>query len=312
MGVRTLENDGVMKCRCRGSNSDCFHCFGTGIIATAEPVDVSSFDVKRSTATPSTSILDPKFAQRSNKMSMEQAIISHGTLNGDQATPQRFADAVRAIKAFREADPAHIGPHADALLDTIKGALKFAKPKFRKFMNNMHSISTRQGVPSREKAKLLTVRSALLQGSLKFTAAQISVLDEAFRLASKGPAAYEDKTFRIQLIALKDRLKTLEPKPAEPAPPTVPVGKTGLVLVSPDNYLSEGQTSQFLERLKDRKIDHVYYVGTDEGFDNFKVKFSQISALHIKTEAELKAVMSSSSVRTLRLQSENSDIKFAI
>ncbi|WP_315920964.1 hypothetical protein [Mesorhizobium sp. SP-1A] len=307
-----MENDGVMKCRCRGSNSDCFHCFGTGIIATAEPVDVSSFDVKRSTATPSTSILDPKFAQRSNKMSMEQAIISHGTLNGDQATPQRFADAVCAIKAFREADPAHIGPHADALLDTIKGALKFAKPKFRKFMNNMHSISTRQGVPSREKAKLLTVRSALLQGSLKFTAAQISVLDEAFRLASKGPAAYEDKTFRIQLIALKDRLKTLEPKPAEPAPPTVPVGKAGLVLVSPDNYLSEGQTSQFLERLKDRKIDHVYFIGTDDGFDNFKAKFSHVSTLHLKTEAELKAVMSSSSVCTLRLQSENSDLKLAI
>lgn len=312
MGVRTLENLDVTKCRCRGSNAECLQCFGTGIITASETNYVASGDAKRSTATPSISILDPKFSQRPNKMSMEQAIVAHGTVGGDQATPLRFAEAVRAIKAFREADPTLIGPHANALLDTFKVALKFAKPKFCKFMNNMYSISTRQGVPSREKAKLLTVRTALLQGSLKFTAAQVSVLDEAFRLAAKGLSAYEDKTFRIQLIALKDRLKTLEPKPAEQAPLTVPVGKTGLVLACPDDDLNEEQTSKFVERIKDRKIDHVYFVGTNNGFEKFKAKFSQVSMLHIKTEADLKRVMSSSSVCTLRLQSENSDIKLAL
>lgn len=307
-----MENLDVMKCLCRGSNAGCLQCFGTGIVAATEPFDVVTVDIKRTTAVPSPSILDPKFSQRPNKMSLEQAVMALGTVNGDRKTAHNFANAIRAVKAFRDADPSTIGPHATALLDTIKSALKFDKPKFRKLMNNMQSISTRQGVPSREKAKLLTVRSALLHGSLKFTPAEISVLDEAFRMAAKGIEAYEEKPFRIQLTALKDRLKTLEPKSAAPAPATVPAGSTGLVLVSPDDKMSEGQTEQFLERLKDRKIDYVYFVGTAEGFENFKSEFKHVSMFHIKSEIDLKAVMSSTSVATLKLQSENATARRTI
>lgn len=307
MGVRTLDNLDVMKCRCRGSNAACLHCFGTGIITETEPTQTLVFKAKQPTMPASPSILDPKFVERPSKLSLEQAIMFHGTHEGDQKAARRFAKAVHAVKSFRDADPHYIGPHADAVLDSIKSALNFDKRKFRRFMFDVEDITRREGVTSREKAKLLTIRSALLHGSLKFTPEQVSVLDEAFRTSTKGIDANQDKPFRIQLIALKDRLKTLESKIS--APDKAPTRNSGLVLMLPDNQISDGQAEQVMDRINERNVDHVFFFGTENGFDAFKAVFPQISTHHVKDNAELKTIMASTSIGTLKLQSESNELK---
>jgi hypothetical protein len=216
-----------------------------------------------------------------------------------------LARTVRITKYLRDIDPSTIGPHANALLETIKKSLNFDKLNFCKFIQGMHSITAYGGVLPHEKAKQLTIRSALLQGSLKFTAAQVVVMDIAYRLGKIDRDLDEEKVTYEQISALKSLLKSLEPRPINPAPSSVPSGKSGLVLVSPDNSLSDEQISRFQERLDSRKIDHVYFIGTDEGFGDFKSRYSNLSSLHVTTKDELKSVIKSSSVSTLRLSSQN-------
>jgi hypothetical protein len=103
---------------------------------------------------------------------MEQAIISHGSIDGNKNIALALARTVRITKYLRDIDPSTIGPHANALLETIKKSLNFDKLNFCKFIQGMHSITAYGGVLPHEKAKQLTIRSALLQGSLKFTAAR--------------------------------------------------------------------------------------------------------------------------------------------
>lgn len=305
MGVRTLKINDITKCRCRGSNSECFQCFGSGVITPTNEVEIPSANLKRPARLPSISILDPSFTQRPGKLSMEQAIISHGSIDGNQNIAQALSRTVRITKYLRDADPSSIGPHANALLETIKNALQFDKHKFNKFIKVMNKIISCEGASLHEKAKQLNIRSALLQGSLKFTDFQVAIMDEAFRLASSAHYTNNEEPIGELLITIKSLLKSLEPMSKNPAPSSVPLGKSGLVLVSPDNSLSDEQINKFQERLNNRKIDHVYFIGTDEGFGDFKARYRNLSTLHVKTNDELKSVMKSSSVSTLRLVSES-------
>lgn len=305
MGVRELQVDETIKCRCRGSNSECLYCFGSGVITPSNKLEIPNADFKRQAKLPSISILDPSFTQRPGKLSMEQAIVSHGSINGNHNIAQTVARTVRIIKNLRDADPSIIGPHANALLETIRKSLNFDKQSFCKFIQGMRIIAVDNGISCHEKAKQLTIRSALLQGSLKFTASQVAVMDQAFRLASNDIDLNQEIITEQHLSTLQSLIKSLEPKPKTSAPVAVPYGKSGLVLVSPDDCLSDGQIRKFQKRLNSRKVDHVYFIGSDEGFGDFEAKFTNISSLHVKTDEELKSVMKSSSVSTLRLASEN-------
>lgn len=156
----------VVKCRCRGTNGDCHHCFGTGDVLAQEQ------ELYAAPATPKVEKGKPPSKQRhrpAESNSVEAVFLRHAGL-GQRGSVQALVDAMRLCEKRGQPE----------IKDVLRQSLKCPRPQFALFVAALAAAMRRQGTTA--VTALVNINGFLIDGKCpaRITTDHLALLSSAW------------------------------------------------------------------------------------------------------------------------------------
>lgn len=288
------------RCICRGFNSECNYCYGTGELSDEQSKSEyvsSTYVIKVEEKKKSPSRQKAKtLLTKQGKLTLEEAILVHAKKTGKKSkNAQRLVRYLKLLARRVKTGDAEAVIHYPSLRMKLAKTLHMERQAFSRFFDALIFA-----INNESNKNIVNVNLEAASSGVQFNHEEISLLWAAKR--STLPKNVQLEAERQAFVIFKNNsIGTKANKAKERSDQRERSHRNTLMVFVPDTGLTQVGINMIKRRIDD-EIEYAFVAGTKRAFREFNEAFPRLSSIHIENVANAKLLKQSASSLTVDLR----------